>query len=246
MMQDNESRGFWSDLVKLGRLWPYIKQNKKLLILAAFFIPLVGITQSIKPLISRWGIDDGIIKSDYNILIWAAVCFFVAVLFEYIMRAMQAYVCAKAVFKMIYRLRNKVIHHIMHLPARFHDKNMSGALVTRATSDFDNLSNSLNQGMLNAVVDIIVIISCVAGMFYLHPKIAFYIVIMIPLAVMIIAIFTRFLKRTMLTARKLLSGSNAFAQEMIYGQTTVKLLGAQDQCSAVSYTHLTLPTKRIV
>lgn len=231
LLPENRQRGFWTDFFRLRLLWPYLKQSKKFVILAAILIPFIGAMQSVRPIIFKWAIDDGIAQSNYKILWISGIGFFVAVLLEYLLRAGQTFVAAKAVFQMILRLRKKVVSHIIKLPASFHDKNMSGALVTRATSDFNNLSQSLNQGMLNAVVDVVVVISCLVAMFTLDAKLTLVTILILPIALIAISLFTKLLKRTMLRARSLLAGLNAFSQEMIYGQSTVKILSAQDDCA---------------
>jgi ATP-binding cassette subfamily B protein len=101
---------------------------------------------------------------------------------------------------------------------------MSGALVTRATSDFDNLNESLNQGVLSSIVDLAVLVGALVGLFLLDWKLALVTLIILPLTVMIIVLFSRALKHSMLLARVKIAALNAFTQECLYGSSTIKLL----------------------
>ena len=105
---------------------------------------------------------------------------------------------------------------------------MSGALVTRATSDFDNLSESLNQGVLSSIVDIAVLIGALVGLFMLDSKLALITIVIIPIVGFIVTRFSKSLKRTMLAARKWIASLNAFTQESLFNVKTVKLLNGEN------------------
>jgi ATP-binding cassette subfamily B protein len=104
---------------------------------------------------------------------------------------------------------------------------MSGALATRATSDFDNLSESLNQGVLSSVVDIFVLMSCIVGMFLLNAKLAMIVFVILPVVWWTVRWFSRQLQIAMLAARKKLAALNGYTQECFSSLTAVKLLSAE-------------------
>ena len=129
---------------------------------------------------------------------------------------------------MIRDMREALTKHILRLSSSFHDKNMSGALVTRATSDFDNLSESLNQGVLSSIVDIAVLVGAIIGLFMLDAKLALITIVIIPVVGFIVTRFSKALKKAMLSARKWIAKLNAFTQESLFNVKTVKLLNGED------------------
>jgi ATP-binding cassette subfamily B protein len=135
---------------------------------------------------------------------------------------------ATAVYRMIRDLRYHLVRHILGLRARFHDKNLSGVLVTRATSDFDNLSESLNMGILTSVVDIAVLFGAVVGMIILDVKMAIFVTALLPIVAYLISFFSKALKRGTLASRKKLADLNGFTQEALYAQSDLQILGAGD------------------
>lgn len=215
------------DIKRLRRLWPFLKSDKRLLFTAAFLIPLIAMLQMGVPFLLRWTIDQGILPGNFEVLAWGAAAYFVLVISEYSIRALQTIFTSKAIFRMIRSMRMALVQHIMRLAPRFHDRNMSGALVTRATSDFDNLSEALNQGVLNSVVDFAVLIGALTGLFILNWQLALIALVVLPLVVLIIVIFSKALKRSMLLARVKIAALNAYTQECLFAQSTIKLLGAQ-------------------
>lgn len=230
-MSQNNSLKFMKGLQKsfhdLSRIWPFIRPHKRLIWVALFMVPVISLLQMSLPLIVKRTIDTGIIPKNVDEIFFGVSIGIGLVISEYIARAIQTLVSAKAVHTMIQRMRHTLIEHIMKLSSRFHDRSMSGALVTRATSDFDNLSESLNQGVLTSVVDLAVLTGALAGLFILNWKLALCSLVILPIVASIVVIFSRKLKKSMLIARSKIATLNAFTQECLYGVRTVKVLTAE-------------------
>ena len=225
-------RTIWQDFRELSRLWPDLQPHRKLLGVAIVLIPLVSVLQTASPLILKYTIDKGVIAKDVGVIATGAWFFLAAVLLEYASRAGQSLSTAAAVHRMIRSLRRRLMIHIMELSPAYHDRIMSGALVTRATSDFDNLSESLNQGVLTSVVDCAVLIGCLIGMFTLDWQMALIALCILPAIAWLVGWFSAALKKAMLSARRKLAEMNAFSQECLYGNTTIKLLTGERAASA--------------
>lgn len=222
----NQFKRLGSDFKQLKKLWPFLVQDKGMIIFACLLIPVISLLQMGIPFILKRTVDQGVMKGDLTAIKWGALAYLAVVLLEYATRATQTILTSRAVFQMVRSMRMALIEHIMRLSARFHDRTMSGALVTRATSDFDNLNESLNQGVLSSVVDLAVLVGALVGLFLLDWKLASVTLIILPITVMIIVMFSRALKHSMLLARVKIAALNAFTQECLYGSNTIKLLNA--------------------
>ncbi|MBC7658464.1 MAG: ABC transporter ATP-binding protein [Chitinophagaceae bacterium] len=223
-MSKPRPKRFWADLKDLVRLWPFLKAHKKTLILSSCLIPVISVLQMSVPFILKRTIDQGVLKGDFHVLTLGALAYLIVVIVEYCVRAVQTVLTSRAVFQMIRDMRMSLIDHIMRLSARYHDKNLSGALVTRATSDFDNLSESLNQGVLSSVVDLAVLTGAVVGLFLLDWHLALITLCVLPFVLLTINLFSKALKQSMLLARVKIAALNAYTQECLYGVNTVKVL----------------------
>jgi ATP-binding cassette subfamily B multidrug efflux pump len=226
-MSKQRPKRLFDDLKGLGRLWPFLKNHKKALIISCILIPLISVLQMSVPFILKRTIDQGVLKGDFQFLTYGAIAYLAVVVVEYFVRATQSILTSRAVFQMIRDMRMALIDHIMRLSARYHDKNLSGALVTRATSDFDNLSESLNQGVLSSVVDLAVLAGAVVGLFLLDWHLAVITICVLPFVLVTINFFSRALKQSMLLARVKIAALNAYTQECLYGVNTVKVLSGQ-------------------
>ncbi|MEZ4742996.1 MAG: ABC transporter ATP-binding protein [Bdellovibrionota bacterium] len=220
------SRGLFKDFANLKKLWPYAKENKFLLTLAIVLIPAISATQVAQPLILQNAIDSGVLAGDHSKLNYYSIIFLFLVISEYLSRTAQSYTTALVVNKMILSLRKKLVTHILNLRLSFHDRSLSGALVTRATSDFDNLSESLSMGVLRSIVDLAALVGCAIGMLVLNWRLALISILVLPIIFWGIAWFSKILKTMMHSARAKLAALNAYTQECLYGNSTIKILTA--------------------
>lgn len=238
-MSKPRPKRLFDDLKDLRRLWPFLQMHKKTLILSCCLIPVISLLQMSVPFILKRTIDQGVLKGDFRVLRNGALAYLFVVVFEYLVRATQTVLTSRAVFQMIRDMRMALIAHIMRLSASYHDKNLSGALVTRATSDFDNLSESLNQGVLSSVVDLAVLSGAVVGLFLLDWHLAVITLCVLPFVLLTIHLFSKALKQSMLLARVKIAALNAYTQECLYGVNTVKVLSGQPDAQ-VKFDKLTL------
>lgn len=201
------------------------------MILGTVLIPMVAVVTMFQPLIVKRVIDEGIVRGDMTFTIWGASACLILSFLSYLLSGAQAITTSSAVHKMIRDLRSQLIRHVLHLSASWHDSQISGALATRATSDFDNLSESLNQGVLSSVIDILVLFGCISGMFILSPKLAVVAVIILPIMTWLVIWFSKKLNTAMLASKRNLAILNGFTQEALASVSAVKLLNAEKSVS---------------
>ena len=219
----------FSSLIKL---WPWLKSERYLIIIGALLIPAIAAVTMLQPLFLKKAIDDGILAGNASTtLFWASSCLGLSIA-VYFLNGAQSISTSVAVHRMIYKLRTALMRHVLSLSASWHDNQVSGALATRATSDFDTLSESLNQGVLSSVVDVIVLGGCILGMFILSAKLALLAIFILPLMTWLILWFSRKLNTSMLLSRRNLATLNGFTQEGISSLTAVKLLNAEENVSS--------------
>jgi len=226
-MKQSSSRETTVTFAALIKLWPWLKPHKTAILIGSVMIPVVALISMIQPLIIKRAIDDGITKGDMErTLYWASIGLGMSFL-TYLFSGIQAIATSSAVHKMIRDLRSALMTHVLNLSPSWHDGQISGALATRATSDFDTLSESLNQGVLSSVIDLLVLAGCIAGMFILSAKLALTAIIILPIMTWLVIWFSRKLNSAMLASRKSLAALNGFTQEALTSLSAVKLLNAE-------------------
>ena len=232
----NKQRGFFVDLLGLKVLWPHLKPWKTSVLAAIGLIPLIALVQGYRPFLMKRAIDEGILQNNSSTLFKICMIYALVVISEYVFRASQKLFSAKAVYKMIASIRQTMVRHILRLPMKYHDKNLSGVMVTRATSDLNNLSQSLNEGILTSVIDLAVVVISMGGIFYLDWRLGMIVLISLPIVVWVIMFFSAILKKTMLQGRRLIARVNGFNQECLTAHSTIKLLQSEKDATERNYT----------
>lgn len=85
-----------------------------------------------------------------------------------------------------YDLRTTYFDHLLKLPAIFFDKNRTGDLMNRATSDIENIRMMMGPALMYATNTIVILVIGLAVMFSLSTTLTFYSSIIIPLVVIIV------------------------------------------------------------
>lgn len=185
------NRNQWEEIKNLRRLWPYIKNQKLALVATLVLVPMISVIQLIQPILLKHAVDEGVMGKNAKELTFYASLFFSLVVCEYLARCGQSLSSTVAVERMIQSMRVKLASHLLRMSLTFHHRTLSGVLVTRSTSEFDNLSESLNEGVLQSVIGIVSIIGCVVGMVSLHPLLGFLSSLMLPLMLWAVAWFSQ-------------------------------------------------------
>lgn len=213
----------------LRRLWPFFDGTKHWVVLSLALVPAIALLAAAPAVLLQRIVDLGMLGQSSSALAAGALWYLAVVVLNYLCQVGQAMAAGYAVQKMAASLRHALVGHVLRLPARFHDANLSGALVTRATSDFENLSQSLNQGILTSIADLARLVGIIGGMFYLGWEFGVIAVIVVAIGTKVVSHFSEKLRLAMLRSRRHGAAMNAFAQELLANQATVKLLSAEQR-----------------
>ena len=209
-------------------LWPYIRPNRRAVLVSVFTIPIISLSKLVLPLILKMGIDDAIKTSDLGLIFYYSSLIAGVVVIDYASNVVRAISAVKVIQGAIIRLRRRLLSHLISLRLRFHDTLPSGALVTRATADFENLSESLGEGVLQSLVDIVILIGCLIGMFLLSWRLSLATLILLPLSYGLIGRFSKVIKTASFEAKRHLANLNGFTQECLFGLRTIKTLKGEN------------------
>ena len=137
------------DLKLLKKLWPFVKPHSIKIIWAFILLPFVALTQMAQPYMVRWAIAGPMTHGDFVQLILYCVGFFALLLSHYAIRYIQMLLSQEAGQLIVRDIRTQLYQHLQDQDLSFFHKNPIGKLVTRVTSDVENLSEMLSSGMLS-------------------------------------------------------------------------------------------------
>lgn len=199
---------------KLSRLFRVIRWG---LVLTVFLVAADALTSLALPSLVRWGIDGGISTGTSGAL-WAATGVgFLVVATGWVMLRAQTVVTARTGESLLYLLRLRSFAHLQRLGLDYYERELSGRIMTRMTTDVDNLSSFLQTGLATAVVSMFTIVGIVVTLVVTDPSLALVALSVLPVLAVATVAFRRVSSRTYAEAREKVSAVNADMQENVAG-----------------------------
>lgn len=127
------------------------------------------------------------------------------------------------------RMRKGLFGKLERLTVSFFDSHKDGAILSRFTSDLDNIQNSLNQSLVQVVTNIALYIGLVWMMFRQDTRLALLTMATTPVAIIILVIIIRLARKYTDIQQKEVSALNAYMDEKISGQKAIIVQGVQEE-----------------
>ncbi len=160
-----------------------------------------------------------------HLLLWVAVVY----VFAWVFGVLQGRLTARVVQMTVYRLRSDVEDKLSRLPLSYFDQQPRGEVLSRATNDTDNISQTLQQTFAQLITSVLTVIGVLVLMFLISPLLALIALVTIPVSVLLT---TRIGKRAQpqFVAQWGTTGKlNGHIEEMITGHALVKVFGRQNE-----------------
>ncbi|MFF2187604.1 ABC transporter ATP-binding protein [Streptomyces sp. NPDC058155] len=129
----------------------------------------------------------------------------------------------------IYRMREDVQAKLSRLPLSYFDRQQRGEVLSRATNDVDNISQTLQQTMGQLINSLLTIVGVLGMMLWISPLLALVAVVTVPLSVLVATKVGKRSQPHFVQQWKSTGTLNAHVEEMYTGHALVKVFGRQDE-----------------
>src|SRR5260370_5312881 len=119
-------------------------------------------------------------------------------------------------------LRRAVFAHVISLSPAFFDSARSGELISRLTADTTQIKSALGASVSIALRNIMLFLGAAAMMVVTSPKLSGFVLLAIPLIVIPLVAFGRWVRRLSRHAQDTLAHARAYASELIGAIRTVQ------------------------
>jgi ATP-binding cassette, subfamily B, multidrug efflux pump len=207
------------------RLMGYFKPYILLLILSVALAFLVNAAVLIKPYIIKNVIDNYITvgRNDAYGLRLMGIAFFLVVLFGSVFGYIQTILLTYIGQRIMYNIRNQLFTHIQKMSMSFFDKNSTGRILTRVTTDVEALSELYSGVIINFFRDLIMLIGIIVMMFVLDVQLAFVSISSIPVIIVVTNIYRIAARKNFIKMKGMLAKINGFLAENISGMKLVQI-----------------------
>jgi ATP-binding cassette subfamily B protein len=128
-----------------------------------------------------------------------------------------------------YDLRRKMFNHLQSLSLSYYGKTPVGWIMSRVTSDSSRISELITWGLIDTTWGLLNLATALVFMFFINWQLALLMMLVIPILVVIAALFKRKILVEFRRARKLNSKLTGVYNENITGVRVVKALTREEQ-----------------
>lgn len=160
-----------------------------------------------------------------QILLTLVVLYIASSLFAYL----QQYMMAGIAQKTVYQLRRDVNDKLSRLPLKFFDGRPYGDVLSRITNDVDNISNTLQQSLMQLITSIVTLVGVVVMMLSISPVLTLVTIITLPLSGVITAMVAKRSQKFFKAQQTAIGDLSGHVEEMYTGHGIVKAFGRERQ-----------------
>jgi ATP-binding cassette subfamily B protein len=199
-------------------LRPYWRQ----IAFATFLLMLQVATLLAGPALVRHGIDEGLRAHDAGALNLSVVCYLVVAFLGLLLGRWVIVLVARVGEAFLRDLRNGLFRHLMRLGVDYFEREKTGRVVSRMTSDIDSLQELISQGLVLFVQNMLLFAGAVIVIVGMSWQLAAGVLIIVPPVYFASRWFRRVSNRAYLEVRDRIATNLSTLQESLEGVRVVQ------------------------
>jgi ATP-binding cassette subfamily B protein len=206
----------------LRPLFAYLKPHWLLLLGAFLSLLLVTAANLYSPQVLRILIDQGMTPRNMDMLVWSTLGLVGIAAIRGLFSFTQGFWTEKASQSVAYEMRNELFRKIQGLSFSYHDKSQTGQLMTRLTSDIEQIRTFISMGLLPIISTVLTLIGSIIALVAINWRLALISLATIPLMGIILMQFMRIIRPLFSEAQSKLGALNTVLQENLVGIRVVQ------------------------
>ncbi|SEF04644.1 ABC transporter ATP-binding protein [Streptomyces sp. Ag109_O5-10] len=174
------------------------------------------------PVLIRHGIDQGVSKLALGAVWAAALLGLFAVLAQWAAQIGETRMTGRTGERVLYSLRLKIFAQLQRLGLDYYERELTGRIMTRMTTDVDALSTFLQTGLVTAFVSVVTFFGIMVALLVIDVQLALVVFITLPPLIVATFFFRRASVKAYELARERVSVVNADLQESVSGLRIVQ------------------------
>ncbi|GAA2713497.1 MULTISPECIES: ABC transporter ATP-binding protein [Streptomyces] len=174
------------------------------------------------PVLIRHGIDQGVQKLALG-AVWAASALaLLVVLGQWAAQVGETRMTGRTGERLLYALRVKIFAQLQRLGLDYYERELTGKIMTRMTTDIDAMSTFLQTGLVTAVVSVLTFFGILVALLVIDVELALVVFATLPPLVLGTVVFRRQSVKAYELARERVGVVNADLQETVAGLRIVQ------------------------
>ncbi|MFJ4579653.1 ABC transporter ATP-binding protein [Streptomyces echinatus] len=174
------------------------------------------------PVLIRHGIDSGVSEMAIGAVWSASLLGLLTVLVQWAAQTGETRMTGRTGERVLYALRLKIFAQLQRLGLDYYERELTGRIMTRMTTDVDALSTFLQTGLVTAFVSVVTFFGIMVALLVLDASLALVVFATLPPLAVATFFFRRASVKAYELARERVSGVNADLQETVAGLRIVQ------------------------
>ena len=183
---------------------------------------LLTAANAVTPQLFRWGIDQGIVQKNLKIVLYSAALMVLVAVGRGLFNFGQSFWAEAASQGVAYDLRNTIFTKIQNLSFSYHDQSQTSQLLTRITSDIEQIRTFVGTTLIQVVGAVVTLVSIAIILLLMDWQLALITLVMVPLAGFLLAQFLTRTQKLFERVQEQLGNLNGVLQENLFGIRVVK------------------------
>ncbi|AWZ03744.1 MULTISPECIES: ABC transporter ATP-binding protein [unclassified Streptomyces] len=179
------------------------------------------------PILIRNGIDEGVEQAALGAVWLASALALGVVLAQWAAQFAETRMTGRTGERVLYALRVKIFAQLQRLGLDFYERELTGKIMTRMTTDVDALSSFLQTGLVTAVVSVLTFFGILIALLVLDVELALIVFATLPVLILGTIVFRRRSVAAYELARDRVGLVNADLQESVAGLRIVQAFRRQ-------------------
>jgi ATP-binding cassette, subfamily B, bacterial len=199
------------------RFLRFLQRYRGWLMVGLVLVSLDAVCTLAGPWLVQFGLDKGVAKNAASALWVASIAFLAVTLFDWWVMWAETRVMGRTSERILHALRIKVFSQLQRLGVEYYEHEMAGRIMTRMTTDIDALSQLLQNGLVNALVNIVTFLGVGVALTVMNPRLALVTGTVLPPLAIATLWFRHQSSKAYDTARERIAAVNANLQEGLSG-----------------------------
>jgi len=209
----------------LLRIWGYLKRQRRSLWIVVLSTAFTSGAALLGPYLIGKAINNYVVPHKSRGFLLMCLILLAVYALGALFTWLQQYIASSLSQHTVRDMRQDLFEKYQQLPIRFFDRKTHGELMSRATNDIENVSNTLNQTMVQLVSSILMLVGSIIMMLTLSLWMTLVTVLIIPVITFITKSITKYTRRYFSGQQKELGEVNGYIQETMSGLKVIKTFG---------------------
>jgi ATP-binding cassette, subfamily B, bacterial len=201
---------------------PFMRPYLGRLLLAVICLTIASLSMLSMPVAIRYVIDQGFSSvSTESINTYFIALFGLAIVFA-IFGSLRYYLVMSIGERVVADIRSTVYQHVIKMSPTFFEVTRTGEVLSRLTTDTTLVQSVFGAGMSIALRSLFSVIGCLIMLFVTSPKLTLMIIVLVPIVVLPILLYSRKVRRLSRANQDRLADSSSIADESLNAMYVVR------------------------